>query len=360
MDFSAAQGELPLPPMHAGGGGSPYQLGLRHDHEPPPQQQFQHHHGGGGGANGRRVSPPEPAAEEEEEEEQEVKHGRHALAVVPVSSSGGGGGGGGGIRYRECLKNHAAAIGGSATDGCGEFMPAGEEGSLDALRCSACGCHRNFHRKESSLLLLDGHAGRGPPGPIHHHPLAGAGGPLSPSVHHHHHRGLLVAALPPAPTRMVMPLTAMHHQHHAHAATSAESDHHQQMQHMQGQQAARKRFRTKFTAEQKARMLGFAEEAGWRLQKLEDDVVQRFCAEVGVKRRVLKVWMHNNKHTLARRVPPPTPSVAPHGGEGIGVPRPEHGRSPSRSRSRSPPPPPMMMPQHQQQQLRLDGVTTDL
>lgn len=32
------------------------------------------------------------------------------------------------VRYRECMKNHAAAMGGNATDGCGEFMPSGEEG----------------------------------------------------------------------------------------------------------------------------------------------------------------------------------------------------------------------------------------
>ena len=56
---------------------------------------------------------------------------------------------GGCTRYRECLKNHAVGIGGHAVDGCGEFMAAGEEGSIDALRCAACGCHRNFHRKES-------------------------------------------------------------------------------------------------------------------------------------------------------------------------------------------------------------------
>ncbi|KAG8051206.1 hypothetical protein GUJ93_ZPchr0009g1057 [Zizania palustris] len=91
---------------------------------------------------------------------------------------------------------------------------------------------------------------------------------------------------------MVMPLSTMHTTESDDAARSA----------------PRKRFRTKFTAEQKARMLGFAEEVGWRLQKLEDTVVQRFCQEVGVKRRVLKVWMHNNKHTLAsRHQPPPQP-----------------------------------------------------
>lgn len=50
------------------------------------------------------------------------------------------------IRYGECQKNHAAYSGGYAVDGCREFMPGvGEEG---ALTCAACGCHRNFHKKE--------------------------------------------------------------------------------------------------------------------------------------------------------------------------------------------------------------------
>ncbi|KAJ7956396.1 Mini zinc finger [Quillaja saponaria] len=52
------------------------------------------------------------------------------------------------IRYGECQKNHAANIGGYALDGCREFMASGEEGTTGALTCAACGCHRNFHRRE--------------------------------------------------------------------------------------------------------------------------------------------------------------------------------------------------------------------
>ncbi|KAL2526111.1 Zinc-finger homeodomain protein 2 [Abeliophyllum distichum] len=52
-------------------------------------------------------------------------------------------------KYNECLKNHAVGIGGHAVDGCGEFMAAGFEGSLDAFKCTACNCHRNFHRKKT-------------------------------------------------------------------------------------------------------------------------------------------------------------------------------------------------------------------
>nr|GMC86410.1 zinc-finger homeodomain protein 6-like [Ipomoea batatas] len=54
------------------------------------------------------------------------------------------------IRYRECLKNHVANTSGHVADGCGEFMPSGEKGTPEALKCAACNCHRNFHRKESS------------------------------------------------------------------------------------------------------------------------------------------------------------------------------------------------------------------
>ncbi|KAG7981807.1 hypothetical protein I3843_04G016800, partial [Carya illinoinensis] len=52
------------------------------------------------------------------------------------------------VRYGECQKNHAASIGGYAVDGCREFMASGEEGTGAAFTCAACGCHRNFHRRE--------------------------------------------------------------------------------------------------------------------------------------------------------------------------------------------------------------------
>lgn len=52
------------------------------------------------------------------------------------------------VRYGECQKNHAASMGGYAVDGCREFMASGEEGTVQGLTCAACGCHRNFHRRE--------------------------------------------------------------------------------------------------------------------------------------------------------------------------------------------------------------------
>ncbi|KAJ9683699.1 hypothetical protein PVL29_019323 [Vitis rotundifolia] len=58
------------------------------------------------------------------------------------------------VRYGECQKNHAAGVGGYAVDGCREFMASGEEGTSSALICAACGCHRNFHRREVETELI--------------------------------------------------------------------------------------------------------------------------------------------------------------------------------------------------------------
>ncbi|KAK6920871.1 ZF-HD homeobox protein, Cys/His-rich dimerization domain [Dillenia turbinata] len=52
------------------------------------------------------------------------------------------------VRYAKCQKNLAANVGGYAVDGCREFMASGEEGTAGELRCAACGCHRNFHKRE--------------------------------------------------------------------------------------------------------------------------------------------------------------------------------------------------------------------
>lgn len=62
-----------------------------------------------------------------------------------------------------------------------------------------------------------------------------------------------------------------------------------------------KRFRTKFTWEQKERMQEFAERIGWRMNRNDDGAFNRFCNELGIERNVLKVWMHNNKNAHRRR-----------------------------------------------------------
>lgn len=205
-------------------------------------------------------------------------------------------------RYRECLKNHAVTIGGHAVDGCGEFLPAGAEGTLDAFKCAACNCHRNFHRKEA---------------------LAGGITPTHDPFHFHHHQHLhypqppLLTYRTPSGYLHVSPQQPHQQRPLALPSTSGGAREEQEdISNMNsgggggvgggnggglGSPGSRKRFRTKFTAEQKEKMLELAEKLGWKIQKQDEEIIQEFCSEFGIKRHVLKVWMHNNKHSLGKK-----------------------------------------------------------
>ncbi|KAF4350136.1 hypothetical protein F8388_001314, partial [Cannabis sativa] len=219
------------------------------------------------------------------------------------------------IRYRECLKNHAASTGGNIYDGCGEFMPSGEEGSLEALKCAACQCHRNFHRKEidgesqlyspssrrssstnATTLMLN--ALQLPP------PLPSPSG----FHHHHHHHKYFNHGAP----QIIQPMNVAFGGGGAAGTESSSEDLNLYGSTAEAAAAAaaapppfgsKKRFRTKFTQEQKDKMLEFSEKVGWRFQKQNEEEVERFCAEVGIRRQVLKVWMHNNKSTMMKTKP---------------------------------------------------------
>eukprot|EP01018_Ginkgo_biloba_P005778 Gb_14977 [translate_table: standard] len=191
------------------------------------------------------------------------------------------------VRYRECLKNHAAGIGGHAIDGCGEFMPSGEDGTLEALKCAACGCHRNFHRRE-----VEGE----PPCYYCYNPKKDSRkrGPPLP------------LALPSSPGGMVPRLSPQMIMAFGSGPIDIDQEHDMGIHGLHGASMVmpimKKRFRTKFTQEQKDKMCTFAEKIGWRIQKHDEAAVQQFCMELGVKRHVLKVWMHNNKHTLGKKL----------------------------------------------------------
>ncbi|XP_024970744.1 zinc-finger homeodomain protein 2-like [Cynara cardunculus var. scolymus] len=202
--------------------------------------------------------------EEEEEDDEETGIQR---------TSGRMNGGIAGFRYLECLKNHAVGIGKQAVDGCREFMAAGGEGTLEALKCAACNCHRNFHRKEPEH----------PQASFQHHQIP------PPATYYYHHRpvGYLHVTTPSSSHPHRPPL----------ALPSTSRDNLEEISNPNSE-GSKKRFRTKFTESQKERMLSFAEGLGWRIQKEEEAAVRQFCEEIGIKRKVLKVWMHNNKHTL--------------------------------------------------------------
>ncbi|XP_028760386.1 zinc-finger homeodomain protein 5-like isoform X1 [Neltuma alba] len=192
------------------------------------------------------------------------------------------------VKYRECLKNHAASMGSHVVDGCGEFMPSGEEDATESLRCAACGCHRNFHRKETEgkpevQHISDYYSYYSNKSNDQRHRIAS---PLVPSSLHQQHNRLI-------PPMMV-----------AFGGVPVESsgeDLHVLRPNSGGQLAVQaslsktKRFRTKFTQEQKRRMMEYAEKLGWKIQKNDEQEVRQFCSQVGVNRQVFKVWMHNNK-----------------------------------------------------------------
>ncbi|KAM3381490.1 zinc-finger homeodomain protein 2-like isoform X1 [Capsicum galapagoense] len=136
--------------------------------------------------------------------------------------------------YRECLRNHAASLGSYATDGCGEFTLDDHNtspGGSFSLNCAACGCHRNFHRKITC-------------------------GGASYSNNSRDDREVIIAA--------------------DYCLATQESP-------AVSERSGKKRFRTKFTTDQKEKMLAFAEKLGWTLQrKDEENETERFCKEVGV------------------------------------------------------------------------------
>ncbi|XP_052202584.1 zinc-finger homeodomain protein 2-like [Diospyros lotus] len=188
----------------------------------------------------------------------------------------------GGARYKECMKNHAASVGGKVLDGCGEFMPGGDDGTAEALKCAACSCHRSFHRKDSASGAALLHPLHLPP------PLPSPQLKISPHMNANYF------------TSMVPPVKV--------AFCGGGSDSSSEDLNFNAPPPppppfvlSKKRFRTKFTQEQKDRMLEFAEKVGWRIPREEDAEVQRFCAEVGVKRQVFKVWMHNNKTSSSKK-----------------------------------------------------------
>ncbi|KAG2376948.1 Mini zinc finger protein [Vigna angularis] len=57
------------------------------------------------------------------------------------------------VQHGECQRNHAINVGGFVVDGCMEFFPSGAEGTVGALICDTCGCHKNFHQRETHIYI---------------------------------------------------------------------------------------------------------------------------------------------------------------------------------------------------------------
>ncbi|KAI4314842.1 hypothetical protein L6164_027710 [Bauhinia variegata] len=217
------------------------------------------------------------------------------------------------IRYGECLKNHAASIGGHVVDGCGEFMPSGQEGTPESLRCAACECHRNFHRKETegephhvsnyySCYPNKSNGQNRIPSPHLHsqHPQFST---APSSLHQQHHR--FSYGFVATPSAALIPPMMMAFGGGGGPAESSSEDLNMFHSNPGGQSSvqpplSKKRFRTKFSQQQKDEMMEFADKIGWKIQKHDEQEMQQFCSQVGVKRQAFKVWMHNNKQAMKK------------------------------------------------------------
>ncbi|CAK9162909.1 unnamed protein product [Ilex paraguariensis] len=205
------------------------------------------------------------------------------------------------VTYKECLKNHAASSGGHAVDGCGEFMPSPTATPTEptSLKCAACGCHRNFHRRDPEkplqvqppdtvpIIEYQSHHRHHPPPPPR--PLRDSS-PNSPSP-----PPISSSFYPSAPHMLIALSTGLSGPSPDNYPTIATTDG------IIASPISRKRFRTKFTRDQKEKMLELAQRIGWKMQKRNEDLVNEFCSELGVEKGVFKVWMHNNKNTFCKR-----------------------------------------------------------
>ncbi|CAN8257697.1 unnamed protein product [Cochlearia groenlandica] len=190
------------------------------------------------------------------------------------------------VRYKECQKNHAASSGGHVVDGCGEFMSSGEEDTAESFICAACDCHRSFHRKETNGMFLV-------------------------KVNN---TNFVSNSQRPIVNRHVSPIMMSFGGggRGGGAAESSTEDLNKFGETLSGINGkfqeynnnnynGKKRFRTKFNEKQKEKMLELANKIGWRMSKEEDEVINRFCNEINVKRQVFKVWMHNNKQASSKK-----------------------------------------------------------
>ncbi|XP_073274975.1 zinc-finger homeodomain protein 6-like [Primulina huaijiensis] len=191
-------------------------------------------------------------------------------------------------KYIECLKNHAASMGNYVVDGCGEFMPGGQEGTFESMRCAACNCHRSFHRRVDAEVDP-------------HHPQISHSRRNPPAIETYHHHQ-------PFPASHTHPIMMNFGGNSGGATAESSNEDFSMFQSSAGGHAiasstggSKKRFRTKFNQEQKDKMNEFADKLGWRIQRKDDEQVQQFCNEFGVKRQVFKVWMHNKKQATKKK-----------------------------------------------------------
>ncbi|MED6180264.1 hypothetical protein PIB30_008763 [Stylosanthes scabra] len=232
-------------------------------------------------------------------------------------------------------------------------MPSSSTNPTDprSLKCAACGCHRNFHRRDppepstttTTPTFLNCFYSPStaappppPPQPLPHRGMSQSTSPSLSSSPSHSPSPMSSPSSPPPLSHVPPPPSSAPHMllalGNAYSAVPSDQEQHQLHRnsfnnsnnfspvvlntHCGGgnHSSKNKRYRTKFSQEQKEKMYKFSEKLGWRMNnKGDDSLVQDFCNDIGVPRGVFKVWMHNNKNTFNKKIsssssePPPPP-----------------------------------------------------
>ncbi|KAM1256497.1 hypothetical protein PS2_030401 [Malus domestica] len=156
--------------------------------------------------------------------------------------------------YRECLRNHAASLGSYATDGCDEFIL--DHTSPGSIQCVAYGCHRNFHCRVT-YAATSSQAAEG-----------------RRSGHHQHH---VIMSCSGRCRDLAKNIITQNQFIDYNVGEGGLLDSGERIS------SGKKQFRTKFTAEQKEKMLAFAKNLGWKLLRKDlEDEIERLCKSVGL------------------------------------------------------------------------------
>lgn len=199
------------------------------------------------------------------------------------------------VVYGECRRNYAAQLGSHSTDGCGEFCPNSLLSETLAF-CTACGCHRNFHRRLTTVLL-DEEREKGNP--------AGNGGCGARTSGVQGHGKQIVELIDLEENRVAVPVRASGSAKKTLAMIAADQP--VIVRALEGRKNGAqvkpcgrvKKARTVFTPEQKDMMKAFSDSLGWTVAKKDSrEKVKKFCEEVGVSGYVFRTWLNNNKKIL--------------------------------------------------------------
>ncbi|XP_076945214.1 zinc-finger homeodomain protein 12-like [Bidens hawaiensis] len=192
------------------------------------------------------------------------------------------------VPYGKCNRNQSTISGVHALDGCKEFVPTHGSTPTDSMHmhCDACGCHRNFHQENEHIYSVryETKYQHSPPSAI---PMNN-NIPNSPSS--------LSPSLSPSPSPLLSPSPISSYPSIKDLHFSVNKSLHQLIANQHG----KRRPRTKFSEYQKQSMWACAERIGWTISNKDEEMVLRFCMNIGVSKHVFKVWMRNHKNQIVK------------------------------------------------------------